>query len=853
MSEAHPPEGGGSPPRWGWLGRLLGGSAALRTALSWMRSHPRLAFVGAAGVLAAGIGALALMALVFPASDNSHASLLAALELMQAGKIEAARSMAVELRGREQISYADRGAVLFILGSAAASDAQQHTNGHEQQVLFLVASRYLEESRLCGFPAGQEAAGLMLLGNCLVRAGRPDEAIPILKLALAANPQRQGEIFELLMRAALDTQPPQPQLALNYNRRYLASAGLSAAQADAGRLHQGEIQLLLGNPDAGRAALAEISPDSPTHVPAVLLLVRLLLWEVEQLDKTRPADAATPPEVHDALAGAIASLEEVVQRRRLDGELRAQAQLLQAICYARLDEQGKAIGLFVRIHRANFGSPLALAAAIYEADMHLGSGRFEEALKLYERAILDTSAGAIERNVWLPRSELESHLAAAFRRFLEISDFSRAVSLARVLPPLLDETLSYQWRAQAQHGWAELLMAQAGSLPLAAGEALRLEARNHFRQAGADYERLAELRIMTRNYLDDLSRSAADYLSGHGYSQAARVYRRYLRSDPQEGRAEALTGLGEALLAIGETEAALAALQQCGTVFPRHPASYKARYLASWAQQEQGKLDEAQKLLVDNLYNFSLTPDSAEWRDSLFALGKLRWREGTLAETRSRGSGAGFAGTEVSQSGASELERGHTAFQEAIRLLDEAIRRYPQAEQAIEARYLLAESHRQAAKWPRKRLDSVAIEASKAPLVRQMQEELGAAANEFSTLITELGDDHQGQGQSPLAQSILRNSYFGRGDSLFDMGRYDEAAEAYSAATNRYQNEPESLSAYVQIAACYRRQDRQNEARGTLEQARLVLARIRQDADFLRTTPYSRDEWNNLLTWLSVL
>jgi TolA-binding protein len=421
-----------------------------------------------------------------------------------------------------------------------------------------------------------------------------------------------------------------------------------------------------------------------------------------------------------------------------------------------------------------------------------------------------------------------------------------------VLPPLLDETLSYQWRAQAQNAWAEQLLAQAAGQPLVASQALRSEARMHFRQAGADYERLAELRIMTRNYLDDLSRSARDYLAGHGYVQAVRVYRRFLKSDPQEGRAEALTGLGEALLAIGQADAALAALDLCGRSFPRHPASYKARYVASLAHLEKGNLAEARKLLVDNLYNHSLTPDSAEWRDSLFALGKLRWREGTESLTRSRSAavqGAGaVAGNEID-----ELEQADTAFQEAIRLLDEAIRRYPQAEQATEARYLLADSHRQAANWPRQRLESATIEASKAPLVRQMQEELDAAVKEFSGLIAELGDDRDGKGQSRLEQSILRNSYFGRADTLFEMGRYDEAAEAYSAATNRYQNEPESLSAYVQIAACYRRQDRQSEARGTLEQARLVLARIRKDADFRRTTPYSRDEWNNLLTWLCAL
>ena len=101
--------------------------------------------------------------------------------------------------------------------------------------------------------------------------------------------------------------------------------------------------------------------------------------------------------------------------------------------------------------------------------------------------------------------------------------------------------------------------------------------------------------------------------------------------------------------------------------------------------------------------------------------------------------------------------------------------------------------------------------------------------------------------------AILRNCYFGRADALFDQGKYDEAIQAYSAATNRYQHDPESLEAYVQIASCHRRLGRISEARGTLEQARVVLQRIRPDADFAQTTRLARQDWVQLLDWLRTL
>ena len=87
----------------------------------------------------------------------------------------------------------------------------------------------------------------------------------------------------------------------------------------------------------------------------------------------------------------------------------------------------------------------------------------------------------------------------------------------------------------------------------------------------------------------------------------------------------------------------------------------------------------------------------------------------------------------------------------------------------------------------------------------------------------------------------------------FPEGRQGHGLQAYSTATNRFQHEPESLEAYVQIANCHRRKDRHAEARGTLEQAKVVLSRIRPDADFTQTTRYDRKQWTELLDWLGAL
>src|SRR6185436_19354572 len=125
------------------------------------------------------------------------------------------------------------------------------------------------------------------------------------------------------------------------------------------------------------------------------------------------------------------------------------------------------------------------------------------------------------------------------------------------------------------------------------------EARQHWRQAGSLWRKLAELRIESRHYQEDL-RSAADALRrGHGFEQAIGVYRELLKQEPQQGEAESLVGLGESLLSLGKPSEALAVLGHCREVYPKHPATYQARLLSSLALIEQGQLLEAQELLTE--------------------------------------------------------------------------------------------------------------------------------------------------------------------------------------------------------------------------------------------------------------
>jgi tetratricopeptide (TPR) repeat protein len=99
----------------------------------------------------------------------------------------------------------------------------------------------------------------------------------------------------------------------------------------------------------------------------------------------------------------------------------------------------------------------------------------------------------------------------------------------------------------------------------------------------------------------------------------------------------------------------------------------------------------------------------------------------------------------------------------------------------------------------------------------------------------------------------LRNCYFATGASLADLGRYDDAVHAYFDAANLCRNEPESLEAFVQMANCYRKLNRPEQARGSIAQATATLERIDKNANFTLATNYTREEWGKILNQMAEL
>jgi tetratricopeptide (TPR) repeat protein len=209
--------------------------------------------------------------------------------------------------------------------------------------------------------------------------------------------------------------------------------------------------------------------------------------------------------------------------------------------------------------------------------------------------------------------------------------------------------------------------------------------------------------------------------------------------------------------------------------------------------------------------------------------------------------------TEKATAAEAELQRAKELYEQSVRRLEEAVARYPEVQQVVESRYVIAESLRALARFAREKLERAKIETTRLDHSRELHRLLQAAIVEYEQVQDILTRRRERSQLSPLEYAILRNCYFARGAAFYELGRFQDAATAYAATTNRYHDEPEVLDAFLQLAQCYLQLGKPDEAWGVIEQAKAVLQRMPPETDFKRTTIHSRQEWERRLSWAAEL
>lgn len=793
--------------------------AANASSGGWFRAHRTKVLILAGVVISLVGGGMAAWAL-FGRRGSGVVTAEAVLAALDAADYDQALTLADRFAEIPKPPAKLAWVVPYVRGAVAAYRSERSTSSNRRE-FFRKAADDLTEARRQGWPPSRAPEGLYLLGMSYVECDRMAAAREALGEALELNPERQYQTHRLLAAALLGSPDPKVAEALRENAAAATAADLSPQEKQLLDVQRAEILLAGNKPTEARKLLEGIARGSRYEVQAHLLGIRAMLQESQEIVRDAEASAADHAAAKKRIEDVIKALREIQAANNGASDVVRNAMLLQAISYSEIGQTEAAIAQFARVRRGFPETREAQAATFEEADLLRRQGHAAEALPHYRAILRGIRSPDDYWNPWLPLNSLRSRTLQAARSYLDQGDFAGCVRLASSLAPLFTEQRKLEIIAEAQVAWGNSLLRQAETEPPSKARATQREGREKLRMAGMSFAALAKIMITERRYTEDLWNALQAYREGHDYSHAVEIINEYLRNELRKRRPEALTLLGECHLSLGNPAAALIPLNDCIQNHNSATPTFRARLLAARALVEQGETDKAERMLRENLAAELLTPASVEWRESLMDLGQL------LHQARK--------------------------YDDAIGRLEEATSRYPDAPRTPVMLYLLADCHRQTARTIRDGLQKVLVESTRIARARQSIKSFDAALKTFSRARDAIETRQEKSELSSLDSKTLRNAYFGIAESLFDLGRYDEAIKAYTLAINRLHNAPEAVDGYVQIAAAQRALGRAAEARLALEQARLALGRIKPDVDLTVTTNFNRAQWEALLNRLGSL
>ncbi len=487
---------------------------------------------------------------------------------------------------------------------------------------------------------------------------------------------------------------------------------------------------------------------------------------------------------------AIAHFKTVVDDPKFFPRWRRQAELLTGISYDEMGDESKAQEAFATLYELSPSTTEAIAAEFFWAEIERRLGRSETAAAGYVRAFDELRKIPNYANPWLPKSVILERSSEAFRQRLQMKEYKEALSLLKMLNGVMPEKEIVRSAAEVYEQWAEELKRQADASFLEQRTTLGNEAKLKYRLAAEAYGRLAALSIDTREYDRLLWQSAEDYRLGKDYRYGIPAYKAYMKVNTSDRQPEALVYVGEMYIHLDGLDEAIEFLNRCIHEYPNHVLTPRARLDISRAYAEKGEWDKAKKMLEQNLID-EYSPQAAIYRDSIYALGKLLYESGEPLAS--------------------------------ITYFEDAIKNHPNAVQAADAHYCLAQAFLKRSDERTKALRDVPLEATKRKIETDSLADQALALDHLLKTEEMLVKRQDDVGLSEAERLMLRNTIFCTGMIQMNLKRYEQAILTYDLAATRYMDRPESLDAMLQIAIAYRMLGRSAEAIPVLNRATTQL------------------------------
>lgn len=817
--------------------------------------------VGGAVAVIAVTAAAAWYALHEPAVPPAE-KLQQALDLLQGrddlDARQQARELALELirTGYRDPDFA--GGVEYVLGIVAFRTAQD-ADEIRKEIYYVQAARKLRECERRALIATYRPEWSYALGVSLHELGNASAAMPLLKEALTTYPPGQIDAAMRLIEITLELKSPaEIQSALKLAAILLRDRTFPQAKRDRVLLDKSQLHLALQQYAAAQQALDAVSDTHAGSQGARVFRARTQIATADTYT-ARPGLSLAVDAVLRARAArhyrkALADLESVANSIGLETTFPRQARLLMGICAQRIAEldsgenstsrYDNAINYFEQTARDFPNSHEAVAASLRSGELLRLSGRDEESLKAYRRALQIASRSDDYHNRWVSAEEFRGALLRAWNDWMDRRSFPLAIELSAMMAPVIPRPRAQELNALAHAEWARQLAATMAARPASELPSLRRELLRRRRLAGQSYEDLAKLVTTSDRYPGYVKRSAEYFHAGHDFENALKQYTEFISTQPRKDVARAVVRRGRVLMDLDRMQEARDEFQQVLDSFPKDPATFEAMYLTGVCQLELGRPQLAEAVWKGILASTQLTPDAVEWRMALFSLGRHLFETAKIQkETADR-----TRGSDVKKSNAIR-EAATARFETAIARLTEFLGRYPVSQQRNEVRALVAKALQCSAAVENEKREEGEVENVRNEHRRRRDALLKRAERRFRTLQSDLLKLEEADRLDEAGQALLRDCYFEIAHTCFALEEYDKAVLAYTNAANRYSKDAQVLLAYLQMANCSERLGDATEAMSLIIQAEVILKQLPDGAFNPRLTGMTRTEWAKWLRW----
>lgn len=803
-------------------------------------SKKKLWLVGA-GCLLTLLGFSALFAFIVGGDGlGTNGQLKIAMSLLDEGRWDLAGHIA---RGLEpQVDLETDSTWHYVQGVAKLQSVEENVDTPENRHVLLDATQHLKTSEELGFPTGNLGKGKYYLGWCLFHTYHWDDAVEQLKNVDQLWPEKRSDALRMGVEAQLRKSPPDLKAAQATLNSWQSIAGMSAAEQARIDLVKANMAFLNHQLDKCEELLKQVPSNTPAAGQAALWRAR---WRLAEVAKTSKRPLANRAQLLDEAKEIARTLKLAADT---PADLRRQATYLSGKVLRAQGALKEALSTFSAARQSSPHSSEAIVAGLEEAEILVEKGEYGEANATLHYLLRNLEDISLFNESWIPLAEFRSRLLDIGRSFREAGEFERALEFAGMIALAFPRSDSVRLQAEAYEQWADVVASEPPGNSAELQQTHRNRVRSKHHAAAQQYETLAQLELRSAEYPDILWRSITNYQQAGDLDRANYWLVDYLRYEERTKRPRGFLALGRNYVNAGQWQKAIDPLEHCRIEHPTHPISFEARLLAAKALYELDRLDEAAELLEDNLSGSatSLRPTSGIWRDSLFQLAHTRFRQGEelLLEMRLNPN---LNGTDKEV----QLQTSHDRFLDVVDRLGGFVTRYPQDPRRFDAMYLIAKSHRLAAETPLQmaRTNPQMIETARRKLMQQRRQLLEQALLEFRKLYQAINLEQESLSLSEEASALIRNCYFGEADTLYELGRWDEAVAAYQNVASRFLNKPESLEALLQMSECYRKLGQDDVAKRVLSQAEQVLVRIptEYDPQFVRLTRTTRAGWTDLL------